>query len=326
MFNIAISVLAEKVLTNGQITREEALSLTRVSGADLFYMIACAGKIREKETEDRVFSCAIINAKSGRCSENCAYCAQSSFHNTGISTYPMLGVDEILESAVRMEKQGATRFSMVTSGFMAGGRDLEIICRAAEAIRKATTLKVCASLGELTLAMAKQLRSAGVSNYHHNLETAESHFDKICTTHEYSDDVETVEIAKQAGFSVCSGGILGLGETWEQRVELAFTLRTLDVDTVPINFLNPVRGTPMQSRPLVPPVDALKSIALFRFINPTKNITICGGREKTLKEFQSWIFTAGANALMGGDYLTTKGRNMKTDMEMINDLGLRVVA
>jgi biotin synthase len=326
MFNVAISVLAEKVLTNGQITRKEALSLTRVSGADLFYMIACAGKIREKETGDRIFSCAIINAKSGRCSENCAYCAQSSFHNTGIATYSMLGVDEILESAVRMEKQGATRFSMVTSGFMAGGRDLEIICRAAEAIRKDTTLKVCASLGELTLAMAKQLRSAGVSNYHHNLETAESHFDKICTTHEYSDDVETVEIAKQAGFSVCSGGILGLGETWEQRVELAFTLRALDVDTVPINFLNPVRGTPMESRPLVAPVDALKSIALFRFINPTKNITICGGREKILKEFQSWIFTAGANALMGGDYLTTKGRNMQTDMEMINDLGLRVVA
>ena len=326
MFNIAISVLWKKILTKGRITREEALGLIQVSGADLFDMIACAGKIREKETGDRVFSCAIINAKSGRCSEDCAYCAQSSFHRTGIETYPMRRVDEILETAVRMAGQGATHFSMVTSGFSPGGRDLDIVCRAAEAIRKATPLKVCASLGELTLSMARRLRGAGITNYHHNLETAESYFDRICTTHAYRDDVETVKIAKEAGFCVRSGGILGLGETWDQRVELAFTLGELDVDTVPINFLNPVPGTPMESRPLVTPLDALKSIALFRFINPSKNITICGGREKTLKEFQSWIFAAGANALMGGDYLTTKGRSIQTDMEMIKDLGLRVVA
>lgn len=326
MFNTAIFVLAEKILSNGQISREEALTLTRVSGADLFDMIACAGKIREKKMEDRVFTCAIINAKSGRCSEDCAYCAQSSFHDTGVVPYPMRRVDEILESARRMETQGATHFSMVTSGFMARGRDLDRICQAAEAIRKATSLKVCASLGALTLAMAKRLREAGITNYHHNLETAESHFHKICTTHEYREDLETVELARQAGFSVCSGGILGLGESWEQRVELAFTLRKLDVNTVPINFLNPVPGTPMASRPLVTPLDALKSIALFRFINPGKNITICGGREKTLKEFQSWIFAAGANAFMAGDYLTTRGRSSKTDMEMIKDLGLRVVA
>ncbi len=324
MFNTVISVLAEKILANGQITPEEALTLTRVSGADLFDMIACAGKIREKKTGDRIFSCAIINAKSGRCSEDCAYCAQSSFHNTGIATYSMRGKDEILESAVRMAGQGATHFSMVSSGFMAKGRDLDVICRAAEGIRQATSLRVCASLGTLTLPVAKRLREAGITNYHHNLETAESHFHKICTTHEYREDVETVELAKQAGFTVCSGGILGLGETWEQRVELAFTLGSLDVDTVPLNFLNPVPGTPMGARPLVPPLDALKSIALFRFINPGKNITICGGREKTLKEFQSWIFAAGANAFMGGDYLTTRGRSIKTDMEMVKDLGLRV--
>lgn len=326
MLNTTISDVAEKILANGEITREEALELTSVSGTDLFDMMACAGKIREKQMGNHIFSCAIINAKSGDCSEDCAYCAQSSFYNTGILTYPMLGVAQMTESALRMEGAGATHFSMVASGFMPQSRDLDIICRTAETIRSTSQLKVCASLGELTLSMAKRLRSAGITNYHHNLETAESHFHKICTTHEYSCDINTVKIAQAAGLSVCSGGILGLGETWDQRVELAFTLKDLDINTIPLNFLNPIPGTPLEASPLVTPLDALKSIALFRFINPTKNITICGGREKTLKEFQSWIFAAGANALMSGDYLTTKGRSIKTDMEMIKDLGLRVSA
>jgi biotin synthase len=172
--------------------------------------------------------------------------------------------------------------------------------------------------------MARQLKESGITTYHHNLETARSHFDKICTTHDYDEDVATVQIAQSAGLKVCSGGILGLGESWEQRVELAFTLKELDVDSIPINFLNAIPGTPMETRPLLSPMEALKCIALFRMINPEKDITICGGRERTLRDYQSWIFLAGANGFMIGDYLTTKGRNTAMDIEMIKDMGLRL--
>ena len=174
----------------------------------------------------------------------------------------------------------------------------------------------------LTESMARRLKEGGIVVYHHNLETARSFFDQVCTTHPSEDDVETVKMAKAAGLKVCSGGILGLGESWEQRVELAITLRDLDADSIPINFLNPIAGTRMAERPLLLPMEALKCIALFRLINPRKDITICGGREVTLRDLQSWIFAAGANGMLVGNYLTTQGRDIKADMEMIRDLGL----
>lgn len=298
-------------------SREEIAYLLSLEGPAFLDFLVCAGKIRDAFKKGDSFSCAIVNAKSGLCSEDCAYCAQSGYHETGVSVYPMMPREKMVAAALRMEAEGATHFSMVTSGLAPGDADLDTICRTAEEIRKKTALNVCASLGMLTDALGVKLRGAGVQNYHHNLETAESHFDSICTTHKYSDDLGTVAIAKKAGFTVCSGGIIGLGESWEQRVELAETLRSLDVDTIPINFLNPIPGTRLADAGLVSPFDALKTIALFRFINPDRNITICGGREVTLKDFQSWIFPAGANALMSGDYLTTKGRNIKTDMEMM---------
>ena len=172
-------------------------------------------------------------------------------------------------------------------------------------------------MGLLKQDAAWRLKEAGISRYHHNLETARSFFDTICSTHDYEEDIETVRVAKDAGMRVCSGGIFGMGETWAQRVELAFTLKSLDVDSVPINFLHPIKGTRMGMRPLLPPMEALKIIALYRYIHPRKDITICGGREATLKDFQSWTFAAGANGIMVGNYLTTLGRNMEMDMEMI---------
>jgi biotin synthase len=170
--------------------------------------------------------------------------------------------------------------------------------------------------------MAQSLCQSGVSNYHHNLETARSHFNQICTTHSYDDDIQTLILAQKAGMRVCSGGIMGLGESWSQRIEMATALKELDVDSIPINFLNPIAGTPFEQRPLISPMTALKCIALFRIVNPEKDIVVCGGREVTLKDFQSWVFLAGASGLMVGNYLTTCGRNIEIDMEMIAQQGL----
>jgi biotin synthase len=230
-----------------------------------------------------------------------------------------LDEEEILRSAIELEKGGATRYSMVTSGYMLTDKELDVICNSAVAIHKQTALTVCASLGMLTEATARRLTERGIAVYHHNLETARSFFDNVCTTHDYDEDIKTVKLAKAAGMKVCSGGILGLGETWEQRVELAVTLKELDVDGIPINFLNPIAGTRMENRPLLKPLEALKCIAIFRFVNPGKNILICGGREVTLRDYQSWAMLAGANGLMIGNYLTTQGRHIKMDIDMVKD-------
>ncbi len=325
VLNKTIADITEGILedTVHSLSYEQAceLSTPQYETIDLVFS-AC--KIRQRYKKNFVFTCSIINAKSGLCSEDCAFCAQSAYHKTEIETYSMLSEEGILNKAVRMEEAGATKYSMVTSGFRLEEKEIETICNVTAAIKNRTKLSVCASLGGLTESAARKLKASGITTYHHNLETARSHFNNICTTHDYDDDIETIKIAESAGLRVCSGGILGLGESWNQRVELAFTLKELDVDSIPLNFLSPIPGTRMEDRPLLHPMEALKIIALFRMINPGKDITICGGREQTLKDFQSWIFTAGANGVMVGDYLTTKGRNAAVDMEMIEDMGLIV--
>lgn len=324
MFNRDILNLTAAVLEdeNFRISTAEACRLAAVPEEETLDLLLGANKIRQKFKKNKVVTCSITNAKSGFCSEDCAFCAQSSYHETGIEAHPLLSEERLVEDAVKLHENGATEFSMVTSGFMLTEAELATIGRAAGRIKEQTGLLLCSSLGVLTAARAKQLKASGLAAYHHNLETARSFFSQVCTTHNYDDDVETVRIAKAAGLKVCCGGILGLGESWEQRVELAITLRDLDVDSIPINFLNPVAGTRMGTRPLLAPQEALKCIALFRFINPRKDITICGGREVTLRDQQSWIFAAGANGLLIGNYLTTEGRDCHADMEMIKDLGL----
>ncbi|MDO9585032.1 MAG: biotin synthase BioB [Syntrophales bacterium] len=326
MFNGNLISMSETIMENDgfRISYEEACRLAALPEGDTIDLIMCAGKIRHRYKGNRVVACSITNAKSGLCTEDCAFCAQSAHYETGIEPHPLLSAQKILEDARHLYEGGATEFSMVTSGYALTDQEIEMICRAAGMIKEKTDLMLCSSLGILTEARAKQLKESGVSAYHHNLETARSYFDKICTTHDYEDDVQTVRVAKAAGLKVCCGGILGLGETWAQRVELAVTLRDLDVDSIPINFLNPIPGTRMAERPLLSPMEALKCIALFRFINPRKDITICGGREITLRDLQSWIFAAGANGLLVGNYLTTEGRDIKSDMDMIRDLGLVV--
>lgn len=314
--------MTEEILEDASIliSYEDACELSALTGNDVIDLLMCANKIRNRYRTNELVTCSIINAKSGLCSQDCAFCAQSVHHKTNVNIYPMLSEEEIVNNAISMYKEGARRFSMVTSGYMLTDKEIDIISSAASNITKKTDLTVCASLGILTEPMAQKLKEGGITVYHHNLETARSYFDKVCTTHDYAEDIQTVRFAKSIGLKVCCGGILGLGETWEQRVELAFTLKELDVDGIPINFLNPIPGTKMEDRPLMSPMEALKCIALFRFINPEKNILICGGREVTLRNYQSWIFTAGANGLMIGNYLTTQGRDARMDMDMIKEV------
>jgi biotin synthase len=321
MFNKKIIELTEKIINDGgdAVSYEDACVLAHLPEKDTMDLLFCAHKIKKMREEKETILCSIINAKSGFCSEDCAFCSQSAHHRAEIKTYPLLDEEEIVKSAIELERGGATRYSMVTSGYMLRDAELDIICRSAAAIRKQTALTICASLGMLTETMALRLKEGGIAVYHHNLETARSFFDKVCTTHDYAEDIKTVKVVKAAGMKVCSGGILGLGETWEQRVELAFTLKELDVDGIPINFLNPIAGTRMENRPLLKPLEALKCIAIFRFVNPDKNILICGGREVTLRDYQSWAMLAGANGLMIGNYLTTQGRSIKMDMDMVKD-------
>jgi len=324
MLHSIIFSIAERILKEPgyAVSPEEAYNLAALSEVHPVDFIVCAHRIRTQYLGNSVFTCAIINAKSGLCTEDCAFCAQSSHHRAQIETYQLKSEAELVAHAMRMREAGATNYSPVTSGYALTEDEMETVTRVAATLQSTTDLKVCASLGMLTEAAAKRLKASGVSRYHHNLETARSHFDQICTTHDYDEDVETVRVAKAAGLEVCSGCIMGLGETWEQRVEIAMTLRDLDVDSIPINFLNPILGTRMEKRPLLSPTEALKCIALFRFMHPQRDITVCGAREVTLKDFQSWVFLAGANGLMIGDYLTTKGRSAAMDIEMIRALGL----
>ena len=221
-------------------------------------------------------------------------------------------------------ESGADRFGIVTSGESAcrNQRDFEAICAAAKEIQASGCVNACVSIGKLAPGDVEKLGAAGVRRIHHNLETSGRFFPEICTTHSHADRVDTVRNVKAAGIETCCGGIFGLGETWEDRVDMALELRGLGVDSVPINFLNPVPGTPLGGRPLLPPTEALRIIALYRFLLPDKEIKVCGGREMTLRDLQSWMFRAGASGTMIGDYLTTKGRSPADDLRMIADLGL----
>jgi biotin synthase len=287
---------------------------------ELAQLLELAGKTRRATFDRKPFTCAILNAKSGLCAEDCSFCAQSSHHRTGITGHDLMDEKRILEAARGMAGAGIDRFSLVTSGTAVSNRELDRICRVAEKIIRTTNLKLCASLGMLTPETALSLRHAGISRYHHNLETARTHFPAICTTHTYDDSLSTLNAARSGGLQICCGGIFGLGESWMQRIEFGRTLNSLGPDCIPMNFLQPVPGTPLESAPRLTPRQALAGIALIRLLNPKTSITIAGGRRETLGDFQSWIFQAGADGMMIGDYLTTTGRDMTTDLNMLREI------
>ncbi|WP_273040918.1 biotin synthase BioB [Thermodesulfovibrio thiophilus] len=288
-----------------------------------FYdLIFTANAVRKKYRGDKVELCAIVNAKSGKCSEDCSFCAQSSRYKTDSPVYPLVDKDEILKKAIEAKKHKVKRFSIVISGKKPSKQELKQIGETIEHLTK-KEINTCASLGFLNYDELCYLRDCGLQRVHCNIESSEKFFPEICTTHSFSSKVQTLEQAKKAGLSICSGGVFGLGENWSDRVDMAYFLKDLNVDSVPINFLIPIKGTPMEHRTPLSPIDALKIIALFRLILPQKDIRICGGRQ-LLGEFSSWIFIAGANALMTGNYLTTQGRHYIDDLKFIENHGLEV--
>ncbi|MFO7820334.1 MAG: biotin synthase BioB [Halanaerobacter sp.] len=321
-----INELRDKVLQGEGITKEEALKLIAVKSDRILELLAAANKIKNEFMSDRVDLCSIINAKSGSCSEDCSFCAQSAHHETEVDNYLLLEEEEILTKAKRMDGQGAEHFGIVTSGRgIETEAEFERILNTVQRIKAETDLDVCASLGTLREEQVNKLAAVGLKRYNHNLETSKNYFSEICSTHDYQERVQTVQFLKRQGIEVCCGGIIGLGEGIEDRVDLAFKLKELDIDSIPLNILNPVAGTPLEGSPPLPPLEALKTTAVFRFINPTKVIKLCGGREKNLRDLQSLSLLAGVNGLLVGNYLTTTGRSVEDDLEMINDLGLTKV-
>ena len=313
---------AEKVLKGGDISREEAIELIKVPDQDTMLLLAMADRIRQRFNGDEVDVCAIVNARSGRCPENCKFCAQSAHYHTGVTEYPLLSVDELVAAAKKAKEAGAVRFSIVTSGRgQSKADDFENILQALTRIKEEVGIEICTSLGILTPEQANKLKEVGVTRYHANIETAPSHFPDICSTHSYEDKMSTIQAAKDAGIRVCSGGILGLNETPEQRVEMAFELKRLNIDSIPLNLLNQIEGTPFENNKSLTALEILRAFAVFRFILPKALIRTAGGREVNLRDLQALALNGGMNGIMVGGYLTTGGRRPEDDKTMLKDLG-----
>lgn len=317
---VAVKSLEEKILKGSPLSREEALSLAEITGPDIFDLFASANKIRQHFKGNIIGLCSITNAKSGACPEDCSFCAQSSTSKAEIEVYPLLSKEIVIQKAMEVKDSAIKRFSIVTSGRKVSRKSLTEIAEMVSEISKLGILP-CASLGLLNAEELLMLKSAGLDRYHHNLETSKGFFPRICSTHTFADKIKTIEAAKSAGLTVCSGGIFGMGETWQDRIDMAFSLKEIDIDSVPINFLIPVKGTPLAHRKRLHPFDALKIVSLYRFILPRKEIRICGGRIQILGEFNSMLFLAGADGMISGNYLTTQGRNPEDDLRMIQTYG-----
>lgn len=268
------------------------------------------------------FLCGIINAKSGRCAENCAFCAQSVHHEAKAPVYPLVSRDALLAKAEELAAIGARHMGIVISGTRPTDSDFERLLEDAAHITGAVSIKLCASFGLLRGDQATSLRQAGFTGYHHNIETARSYYPKICGTHAYEARENTVRLARQAGLRVCCGGIFGLGESWEQRLEMATAIAGLDPQSIPINFLNPIPGTPLAQRPALPVKEALAIVSIMRLMHPGRDIVICGGRNHVLGDLDALLFGAGANGLMTGHYLTTTGSPYERDLNLFRALGL----
>jgi biotin synthase len=319
----AWSLLAERVLAGNAPTREQARAVLHASEDELLTLLDAAFSVRRAFWGRRVSLHVLENAKLGACPEDCGFCSQSSKHASPSGEAPMKTVDELVAGARRAHAARAKRYCMVTATRGPSQRDLDTICEAAKAIKAELDIELCASLGLLTEAKARRLAESGVDRFNHNLETSERHYAAIVSTHTWQDRVATVQHAKAAGMDTCCGGIVGLGESEDDLLDLAFALRELDVDSVPVNFLDARPGTPLADRPRVPPGYALRALCMFRFVHPRTDLRVAGGRELTLRALQAFALYP-ANSIFTQGYLTTGGATAHSDHQMIRDAGFEL--
>lgn len=313
--------LAEEIIKGKRLTREDDLSF--FEDAKLSELEKGADKIRQVLCSNRVDLCTIINGRAGGCSENCKFCAQSAHSQTGCDKHGIVDPNEVLEDCKKREAAGVHAYSIVTAGRSVEGKDLDTLVSTYELLHRECNVRLCASHGLLDRDAFKRLRKAGVDMYHENIETSRRNFPNICTTHTYDDKIREIKMAKEEGFKVCSGGIIGMGETWQDRLDMAVSLSELEINSIPINALIPVYGTPFANIKPLNEDDIIRTVAMFRFINPTAYIRMAAGRNY-FKDGGRRLFNSGVNATITGDMLTTVGNNTKQDIEMLKDMGYAV--
>ncbi len=320
-----IKETTQNIINGHEISKETALKLIYISDENqslLEDLLKSADEIRAHFCGDTIELCSIINAKSGLCSEDCKFCSQSVHYSTSCDQHGLLEYKKIYDRAKEMEELRVHKFSLVTSGYgIENQKDLDELCSTYKRLQNQTNISLCASHGIISESQARALKEAGVETYHHNIETCKGYYDKICTSHSYEKRVATIRAAKKAGLSVCCGGIIGLGESLEDRINMAFEIKHLDINSVPINVLMPIEGTPLENMEVLKPMEILKTLAVFRLILPKAKIRYAGGR-MLLSDYQKLGLKSGVNALLTGNYLTTIGNDTEHDIRMIEEAKL----
>lgn len=315
-----LNKLTEDIKNGYRINKNEALDLLNV---DLEELTRKADELREYFCENYFDLCTIVNAKNGKCSENCKFCIQSSHYKTGIESYPLLDKESILKDALENEKKGILRYSIVTSGKRLPSEDVDKVVEIVKELKEKTNLAICVSHGLLNEEEFKKLKDAGVCRVHNNLETSGNFFSEVCTSHTHEEKIETIKAAQKVGLEVCSGGIMGLGESFEDRIDMAFEIRDLGVKSVPVNILNPIPNTPFENNEVLKLDEVKRIVAIYRFINPDAYIRLAGGRG-LLEDQGKSLFSSGANAAISGDMLNTAGITTETDIAMVEELEYKV--
>jgi biotin synthase len=321
--NQQIEQYAKKILDGQLLERNEIDSLSKLSTEYLDDLLYWSNEIRKAGFGNTIKMCSIIPGRMGGCSEDCAFCAQSLHYDTAVDKTPQILSDgQIMDAAAEAKSKGVPNFGIVYSGKKVSQQELDRLISLTKRIKTELGMGVCMSLGIISDENMQRLADAGVVRFNHNLETSERHFAEVVNTHKYEDRVRTIEAGLKAGMGVCAGGIFGIGETEADRIDMALELRRLGVDMVPMNFLHPIEGTPLGNAETMPPREILRIVALYRFILPTTHLKVAGGRVLNLRDTQSWIFQAGCTAILSGNYLTTAGRSVEDDLQMLKDLGL----
>jgi biotin synthase len=324
--NQQIEQYAKQILDGQLLKRDQIDALSELSTQHLDDLLYWANEIRKANFGNKVKMCSIVPGRLGGCSQDCAFCAQSLHYDTAIDKTPQVLDDEqIMAAAVEAKQKGVPNFGIVYSGKKVSQQELDRLIALTERIKTELGMGVCMSLGIVGDENMQRLADAGVVRFNHNLETSERHFSEIVSTHKYEDRVKTIEAGLKAGMGVCAGGIFGIGETEQDRIDMALELRRMGVDMVPMNFLHPIEGTPLGNAEKIPPREILRIVALYRFILPKTHLKVAGGRALNLRDLQSWIFQAGCTAILSGNYLTTAGRTVEDDLQMLKDLGLEMV-